>query len=302
MDSYRAPGSSRERGRVIASNRESPGVGVCFVIPTYDEAANITSLLRRVTTLYPAPNVAFLIVDDHSPDGTAGLVREFAAGDGRVHLLEGERRGIGDAYVRGMRHALDRLGADVVVQMDADFSHDPADAGRLLAGIAAGADVVIGSRYVAGGTIDEGWPLARRWLSRWGNRLARWVAGLRGVHDCTAGFKALRAGALRAAQVEAIRVQGHAFQVELLHRLLGAGARVVEEPIRFRDREHGQTKLGIGSSLEFFSNVWRLRLASHRTFITNSFDRLIDRAPPGSAGRTEAEIRLRRPQSSPVGH
>ena len=190
--------------------------------------------------------MTFLVVDDESPDGTGRLVREFAAGDGRVHLLEGKKRGLGAAYVRGITHALDALGAEVVVQMDADFSHDPADAGRLLARVASDADVAIGSRYVAGGSVDQGWSWRRRQLSLWGNRLARWIAGLKGVRDCTAGFKAIRAAALRAANVQEITVLGYAFQVALLHRLLHAGARVVEEPIHFRDRERGVTKLGSG--------------------------------------------------------
>ena len=253
-------------------SEERPGIGTCFVIPTYNEAPDIVALLRRLTGLYRDTDTAFLIVDDESPDGTARLVREFAASDDRVRLLEGPRRGFGQAYVRGMAHALETLGAGVVVQMDADFSHDPADAGRLLARLAGGgpgggADVAIGSRYVAGGTIDPRWHLGRRLLSRWGNRFARWIAGVRGVRDCTAGFKAIRADALRAAKVEDIRVRGHTFQVVLLHRLIHAGARVVEEPIHFRDREHGRTKLGIGSVLEFFYSIWWLRLASHRTLV-----------------------------------
>ena len=151
--------------------------------------------------------------------------------------------------------------------MDADFSHDPADAGRLLARVASDADVAIGSRYVAGGSIDQRWSWRRRQLSLWGNRLARWIAGLKGVRDCTAGFKAIRADALRAANVQEITVLGYAFQVALLHRLLHAGARVVEEPIHFRDRERGVTKLGLESLLEFGYHIWWLRLASHRTFI-----------------------------------
>ena len=129
--------------------------------------------------------------------------------------------------------------ADVVIQMDADFSHDPADAGRLVARVTADADVAIGSRYVPGGAVDESWGFRRRQLSLWGNRLARWIAGLKGVRDCTAGFKAIRTTALRAAKVEEITVLGYAFQVALLHRLLHSGARVVEEPIYFRDRERG---------------------------------------------------------------
>ncbi len=241
--------------------------GVCFVIPTYNEAPNITPLLRRLTELYPGADTAFLVVDDESPDGTAGLVREFAAADGRVHLLEGPRRGFGRAYVRGMIHAMEILGADMVVQMDADLSHDPADAARLLARLTEGADVAIGSRYVAAGAIDPSWHVGRRLLSRWGNRLARWIAGVRGVRDCTAGFKAVRAAALEAAKVEEIRARDHAFQIELLHRLIRSGARVVEEPIYFRDRQHGQTKMGAGSLLEFFCSVWRLRLASYPVLV-----------------------------------
>ena len=251
---------------------------MCFVIPTYNEASNVLPLLRRLTGLYLDADTVFLIVDDESPDGTARLVREFAASDDRVHLLEGPQRGLGQAYVLGMVHALDTLGADVVVQMDADFSHDPADAGRLLARLAdgggpagrqggRGADVAIGSRYVAGGTLDPRWHAGRRLLSRWGNRLARSVAGVRGVRDCTAGFKAVRADALRAAKVEDVRVRGHAFQVVLLHRLLHAGARIVEVPIHFRERERGQAKLGAGGILEFFWNLWWLRLASHRVLV-----------------------------------
>lgn len=241
---------------------------VCFVIPTYNEALNISSLLARLTQLYGGADVAFLVVDDGSPDGTARLVREFASGtDGRVHLLEGKRRGLGDAYVRGITHAMDVLGADVVVQMDADFSHDPADAGRLLGCVADGADVAIGSRYVAGGSLDERWNLRRRLLSRWGNRLARWIGGLRGVSDCTAGFKAIRTEKLRAAGLRDVRARGYVFQVELLHRLISCGARVAEEPIHFRDRERGETKLGVASMLEFLLNILWIRLRSHLTFI-----------------------------------
>ncbi len=247
--------------------RDTPGGGVCFVVPTYNEAPNVEPLLRRLTGLYAEPDTAFLIVDDESPDGTARLVRAFAASHGRVHLLEGPRRGLGRAYVRGMSHALETLGADVIVQMDADFSHDPADARRLLGRLRDGADVAIGSRYTAGGRLDSGWPAGRRLLSRWGNRLARWIAGVRGVRDCTSGFKAIRAEALRAAKVADIGARGHAFQVVLLHRLLAAGARVVEEPILFRDRAHGKTKLGMGGILEFFWGVWRLRLARHRVLV-----------------------------------
>ncbi|MGI9228491.1 MAG: glycosyltransferase [Gammaproteobacteria bacterium] len=240
---------------------------VCFVIPTYNEAHNITPLLRQLTGLYSATGMRFLIVDDNSPDGTATLVREFAATDPRVHLLSGQRCGLGKAYMRGIGHALDQLDAEVVIQMDADFSHNPADAAGLLTCLADGADVAIGSRYVSGGSLDERWGIWRRLLSLWGNRLARWIAGIGGVQDCTAGFKAIKARALRAAQIDRLRGNGYVFQVELLHRLIHTNAKITEMPIHFRERTHGKTKLGFSSLLEFFYTVWWLRLTSHKTFI-----------------------------------
>ncbi len=244
---------------------------VCFVIPTYNEAGNITPILERLSALYQEVNTIFLVVDDESQDGTAELVREFSASDSRVLLLSGRRRGLGDAYMRGIAHALDALEATAIVQMDADFSHDPADAARLLARLGDDADVVIGSRYVAGGSVDERWGVGRRLLSRWGNRLARWIGGIQGLHDCTAGFKVIKADALRAARFAEIDTRGHVFQVVLLQRLLRAGSKVVEEPIYFRDREHGQTKLGFWNLLEFFYTMLRLRLADSRTFLRFAF-------------------------------
>ncbi len=241
-------------------SRSAPPARVCFVIPTYNEAPNITLLLRQLTELYPGADTLFLVVDDGSPDGTAQRVREFMDGTGgRVFLLEGQKRGLGDAYRRGMSHALAVLRADIIVQMDADFSHDPAAAARLLERIAAGADVAIGSRYVPGGALDKQWPLRRRLQSRCANLLARRVSGLRGVADCTAGFKAIKASTLRNAGLEDIRVKGYLFQPVLLGRLLRAGARVVEEPIHFRERRQGQTKLELS---EVLRELWVLRHGS----------------------------------------
>ena len=237
---------------------------VCFVIPTYNEAGNIALLLERLAACYPGSSFRFLVVDDNSPDGTAALVRECASCDARVHLLEGPRQGLGRAYVRGMSHALEALEADAVVQMDADFSHDPADAGRLLSRLADEADAVIGSRYVPGGSIDPCWGLKRRQLSLWGNRLARWMLGLQGLRDCTAGFRAIGARALRAAAPERIRVEGYVFQIALLHRLAETGARIVEEPVHFRDRERGETKLGLRQMAEFLGFLLLTRLGGPR--------------------------------------
>ena len=243
---------------------------LCVVIPTYNEAPNVAALLRRLSALHPGGGATFLVVDDDSPDGTAAVVRELSGLDPRIELLPGPRRGLGQAYVRGIGHALGPLRAEVVVQMDADGSHDPGDVQRLLARLFDPddpVDVAIGSRYVPGGSLDRSWPRRRRLLSAWGNRAARRVARLRGVRDCTAGFKALRAPVLRRAMGTGLPVRGHAFQVLLLHRLQCAGARVAEVPIHFRERTAGEPKLGLPAIVEFFSVLCLLRLARVRTFV-----------------------------------
>lgn len=219
--------------------------------------------------MYPS-DVQFLIVDDNSPDGTADLVRQFAKTCPQVKLLMGQKSGLGDAYIRGISYAISQIGAEVVVQMDADFQHDPSAARTLLNRLAAsdkdGVDVAIGSRYVAGGAIDQNWSRRRLALSKWGNRLARIIAGVSPVQDCTSGFKAIKTSALNAAKIDEMKIRGYAFQVVLLHRLLNSGAKVVEVPVYFSDRAQGDTKLGYKDLLEFFYNLCCLRIASHQTF------------------------------------
>ena len=242
---------------------------VCFVMPTYNEADNIGQMLRQLIGIIDslAPVVGWvLIVDDNSPDGTGEIVSAAAASDRRVLLLSGEKKGLGSAYTRGFDYVLEFLEVDAVVQMDADFSHAPTDAPRLIDGLQQ-ADVVIGSRYTFGGEVDEGWSVWRRLLSRVGNLFARYVAGIYTVGDCTAGFKAIRVAALRRAFPLRFRVQGYVFQVALLHALMITNARIKELPIRFTDRQAGQTKLGRRDVVEFFVHVWGLRLLSRKTFV-----------------------------------
>ena len=241
---------------------DESGTSACFIIPTYNEAENIASLLQRLIEDYGSDDVVFLIVDDNSPDGTADLVRSLMQeGNGQIQLIQGERRGLGAAYIRGMVHALEVTGADMVVQMDADFSHDPRDARRLLRRVREGADVAIGSRYVPGGSLDERWSLQRRLQSGLANLLARRVGGIKGVRDCTSGFKAIRAGCLRQARPGTIPVTGYVFQPVLLHRLAQCGARMVEEPIHFNDRKGGETKFDLKRMVEVFRDLWRLSRA-----------------------------------------
>ncbi len=244
-------------------------VSVCFVLPTYNEAENIGRMLRQVLAIVDGMRHiqgTVLVVDDNSPDGTAEIVADIASGDDRVLLLSGEKNGLGSAYTRGFEYVLAHLEVDMVVQMDADFSHAPTDAPRLIEAL-FDADVVIGSRYVLGGSVDERWGLWRRLISRCGNLFARYIAGIYRVGDCTAGFKAIRVSALRKAFPLRFRVQGYVFQVALLHSLMISGARIKELPIRFSDRQLGETKLGRRDVAEFLVHVWWLRLLSRKTFI-----------------------------------
>jgi dolichol-phosphate mannosyltransferase len=209
------------------------------VLPTYNERDNVVALLRAVRSSVPDADV--LVVDDNSPDGTGTLVEEAAADHGQIKLLRrAGKQGLGSAYRQGFSVALDE-GYDVVVSMDVDFSHDPRVLPELLALIDAGADAVIGSRYVPGGaTVD--WPLHRRLLSRWGNRYTSFVLGLQ-VRDCTSGYRAYRAESLRAIDPVSTSAEGYAFLTELVRRLVRRGARVMETPIVFTDRRFGESKM-----------------------------------------------------------
>ena len=208
-----------------------------------------------------------LVVDDSSPDRTADVVRQLQPTRSNLHLLNGQKSGLGAAYIRGMKYALNELGADVVYEMDADFSHRPDDVPRLMAHIDRGADFVIGSRYVKGGTIPREWGAYRRAVSLGGNFVARYVAGTYRVRDCTAGFRAIRAKVLRAIDLDGLRVQGYAFQVALLHAAIVQKAKVVEVPVDFIDRRYGESKLGFSDIVEFVLNAGWIRFRSSRVFL-----------------------------------
>ena len=233
------------------------GERTVVVLPTYDERENITAMLHAVRSSLPAADV--LVVDDSSPDGTAGLVEEAASDLGQIKLLRRPgKQGLGSAYREGFALALDE-GYDVVLTMDVDFSHDPAVLPDLLALIDAGADAVIGSRYVPGGGTLH-WPLHRRLLSRWGNRYTSLVLDLR-VRDCTSGYRAYRAAALRRIEPSTTTAEGYAFLTELVRRLVRAGCRVMETPIVFADRRLGRSKMSgriIAESMALVT-AWGLR-------------------------------------------
>ena len=209
------------------------------VLPTYNERQNVATVLGALREHVPAADI--LVVDDNSPDGTAAAVEELAAELGQIKLVRRPgKQGLGSAYREGFAIALDE-GYDVVVSMDVDMSHDPAALPELLALIGAGADAVVGSRYVPGGaTVD--WPRHRRLLSRWGNRYTSLVLRLQ-LRDCTSGYRAYRASALRRISPQTTSAEGYAFLTELVRRLVRSGCRVMESPIVFRDRRFGESKM-----------------------------------------------------------
>jgi dolichol-phosphate mannosyltransferase len=231
-----------------------------IVVPTYNEAENLGPLVAALREAVAEARV--LVVDDASPDGTGELADAIAARDGAVEVLHRPRKaGLGLAYVSGFAHAL-AAGAGYVVEMDADLSHDPRDVPRLLERAHAGADLVLGSRYVAGGGVQD-WDLLRRTISRGGCRYARTVLGVH-IRDLTGGFKVFRASTLTAIDFETVRSEGYAFQVELTYRALARGLRVEEVPITFRERTAGESKMSARIALEAMWLVPALRIARRR--------------------------------------
>lgn len=219
---------------------------VLVVVPTYNEAGALPELVRRVREAVPDAHV--LVADDNSPDGT-GEVADRLASDDHVHVLHRDgKHGLGAAYLAGFRWGTSR-GYDVLVEMDADGSHQPEHLPALLAALET-ADVVIGSRWVPGGGV-ENWPTHRLWLSQVGNRYTQAMLGLR-VRDATAGYRAYRAAALDRMDLATVASQGYCFQVDLTRRAAAAGLRIVEVPISFVEREVGESKMSgaiIGEAL-----------------------------------------------------
>ncbi len=226
-------------------------------LPTYNERENLERMLLAIGSA--APGVRVLVIDDNSPDGTGKIADRLAVELGYVDVLHREvKEGIGPAYLAGFRRALE-LGADLILEMDCDFSHDPGALPGLLAA-AADADLVLGSRYVPGGSVAN-WGISRRLISSFGSAYARVVLGV-SVRDLTGGFKCYRRAALEAIDLDAVTARGYAFQIETTYRVLHAGLRIVEVPIRFTDRELGGSKMSRGIVLEAMWKVPLLRAAA----------------------------------------
>jgi len=229
-------------------------------LPTYDERENLEPMVSALGDVL-GPDDRVLVIDDSSPDGTGSIADRLAAELHWVDVLHRPRKeGLGRAYLDGFRKAL-ADGAELILEMDCDFSHDPKDVLRLI-DAAADADLVLGSRYVRGGGTAN-WGLVRRGISRWGSLYAQVLLGL-GVRDLTGGFKCYRRAVLERIDLDAIASRGYAFQIETTYRALRAGFRVVEIPIRFTDREVGGSKMSRAIVLEAVWKVPALRLAALR--------------------------------------
>ncbi|HTL86440.1 MAG TPA: polyprenol monophosphomannose synthase [Acidimicrobiia bacterium] len=236
-----------------------------IVTPTYQEAENIGEFLRRVRAAVPTADI--LVVDDNSPDGTADIAATAAGELGQIDILRRPKKiGLGDAYRAGFSVGIER-GYDVLVQIDADLSHDPSALPLLFNEIDAGADAVIGSRYVPGGSIPN-WPWHRRALSKWGNRYTSFVLGIP-INDATSGYRAYRADMLKTVDYDSTRAKGYGFQMELAYRVKRAGGKIVEVPIVFTDRVRGHSKLTMSVAAEELTLVtwWGVR------------DRVVHRSP-----------------------
>jgi glycosyltransferase involved in cell wall biosynthesis len=250
---------------ILTTLRQLGAMRITVVIPTYNEAENLPAMAAALLAL-PLPGLQLLIVDDNSPDGTGAVADQLAtqynlAGASRLRLQVLHREGkggLGTAYVAGMQRAL-ADGAEYVVQMDADFSHSP-DYIPQMVGVmlATEADVVIGSRYVPGGTLDEGWGLWRQWVSWWANFYSRMILDLR-IRDMTAGFKLWKRQALLNIGLERIRSNGYSFQVEMAYLCERLGYHLIEIPIHFEDRRIGQSKLDIPVKIESAWRTWQIR-------------------------------------------
>ena len=231
-----------------------PRAVVC--LPTYNERENLEPMLRALGD----EDVHVLVIDDNSPDGTGELADRLAAELDYVEVLHRERKeGLGPAYLAGFRRALSS-DAELVLEMDCDFSHDPNDVPRLIAAVAGSADVALGSRYVPGGGVRN-WGLLRRVISAGGSLYARVVLGVQ-VRDLTGGFKCYRRSVLETIELDSIHSKGYAFQIETTYRTLRAGFEVVEVPITFADREVGGSKMSRGIVVEAIWKVPHLRLAA----------------------------------------
>lgn len=234
---------------------------IVILIPTYCEVDNITKLITEIklATKNLQHELTILVVDDNSPDGTGKKVLDLIKQDKKIQLLTGEKKGYGVAVIRGIDYSIKKLGAEVIVTMDSDFSHQPKDITRLISEIEKGSDFVIGSRYVKSGKIKN-WSPWRYFLSGLGNFVARKFLGLNKVFDCTAGFRAFKTDLIKKINLDSINANGYGFLVWFLYSCHKNLAIIREIPVEFVDRKMGKTKLGVWDIIEGIIILFKLRI------------------------------------------
>lgn len=216
------------------------------ILPTYNERENIKTLLDGIFDAWSSISghkLTILVVDDKSPDGTSEAVNQYRKKHSNVLLLTKEKEGLGSALLYGIAYALDRLHAEIIVQMDADLSHDPSSLPHFMAALDKGADFAVGSRYIAGGSIPDNWGVHRKLFSIAGNAIVRFGLGYPNVHDWTGGYRAYKQSFARDSRKELSRYQGYVFQIAYLHKSIIKGAKISEVPIHFTDRKFGHSKI-----------------------------------------------------------
>jgi len=251
------------------SGKENPRTTMkpiaCIVLPTYNEAENLKILLPRIfeqQTRISSHDLHVLVVDDNSPDGTGQVVEDFRNRFPFLHLIRGEKSGLGAAYKRGIGHAMTLLSPEVVLGMDADLQHDPVLLPEMIGAINDGSTLVIGSRYVHGAQVLN-FSRWRVFLSHTGNFLVRWAGGLK-IQDCTSGYRAIQSDLLLTCDLEHLSTRGYSFLSAFLCQLVWNGARVLEIPITFGVRNQGQSKLSLRDQAEFLGRVARIFLSRQR--------------------------------------
>lgn len=245
---------------------------IAIIVPTYNEAENIRALIPQLKEIFkkiPHEQCHLVIVDGNSPDGTGDIVKAFVKNDDNIHLLpEKEKSGLGAAYTYGFKFAIEKLFADVVIEMDADFQHDPKEIPNFVEKIQDGYDYVIGSRFIKGGSIPKEWSFKRKFFSKGGSLFSKLILGIREINDFTSGYKASRVkNYLEKIDLDLILSKGFAYKIDLLYRMHKLGAKTVEIPIQFGLRDRGDSKMekdNFGDSLKV---VLRLRLNENKAFV-----------------------------------
>ena len=245
---------------------------ICFVLPTYNEEENIENIIQQILKEEKNQSkhtFSILVVDDNSTDETQAIVQRYSSLNSKVHLVTGQKKGLGDAYKRGFNYALNDLQADLIFQMDSDGQHDTSLIPHFVSSIEEGRDVVIGSRFVEGGTTPD-FSFSRLIMSKVGNLLVRYVGGITQVKDCTSGYRAIRASYLKELDFSYLSTRGYSFQSSLICDLAWRGANISEIPIEFSSRQGGDSKLALRDQIEFLLNIPRLGFRNLEDFMKYS--------------------------------